>query len=390
MPTWRGGPGSSRVRSRALVAISLVVSVALGWGLTAAAAAPPTWSVVPTPSPGASLIGGLSCVDASTCVMVGNQEPDVEELTLAEHWNGATWSIVASPSRAEDNQLSAVSCVRATRCDAVGWSGTHGMDQSLIEQWNGTKWSIVSSPNPGDNGSALTGISCTSASACVASGRTSNATTPSVPLIETFDGAKWSVSPLPTMPGDSAAFDGVTCATATDCTAVGEYFVDDGYQPLVVHFDGTSWSVASTPTIDAKYARLSGVSCVSAKSCVAVGFSEVVPVKESLVEQWDGTSWKVVASPSPGSPYPQSVLRSVTCLTARRCVAVGGAMKGSNNHSLIERWNGTHWKVSKSPSPGTEDNGLTGVWCGSASKCIAAGSSDRQPFVLSTLPAGGR
>ena len=384
MPTRTGGPGSSRVRSSAFAAISVAVAVALGLGVTPVAAAPLTWSVVPTPSPGASLIGGLSCVDSSTCVMVGVEFPDVSDKTLAEHWNGTAWSIVASPSRDYDNQLSAVSCVRATRCFAVGWSSAHGMYQSLIEKWNGTKWSIVSSPNPGQNGSALTGISCTSANACVASGRTSNVTTPSSPLIETFDGASWSVSALPTMPGDSAAFDGVTCATASDCTAVGEYFVDESYQPLVVHFDGTSWSVASTPTIDAKYARLSGVSCVSEKNCVAVGFQEVVPVKRSLVEQWDGTSWSVVASPSPGSPYPSSVLRSVTCLTARRCVAVGGVMKGSTNHSLIEVWNGTHWRVSTSPSPGTEDNGLTGVWCGSVSTCIAAGSSDRQPFVLST------
>jgi hypothetical protein len=39
-----------------------------------------------------------------------------------------------------------VSCLSAAACWAVGESGTTGPDRTLAEHWNGRSWSIVRTP----------------------------------------------------------------------------------------------------------------------------------------------------------------------------------------------------------------------------------------------------
>jgi hypothetical protein len=94
--------------------------------------------------------------------------------TLAESWNGTSWSVVNSPSPSDNlNQLNSVSCVSPVACTAVGYVSTlSGGYRTLIESWNGTSWSVVSSPNIGSATSpnSLEGVSCTSATACTAVG----------------------------------------------------------------------------------------------------------------------------------------------------------------------------------------------------------------------------
>jgi hypothetical protein len=69
--------------------------------------------------------------------------------TFVEHWNGASWSAVASPNGpGGDGYLAAVSAVSASNIWAVGATST----SALIERWNRTKWWVQSSP-------AITGTS---------------------------------------------------------------------------------------------------------------------------------------------------------------------------------------------------------------------------------------
>jgi hypothetical protein len=122
---------------------------------------------------------GVTCTSASNCWAVGdhydetfsNQSPNQ---TLIEHWNGTAWSIVTSPntSATQSNYLSDVTCASASDCWAVGsyyTGGVASVSQSLIEHWNGTAWSIVTSPNTTQD-NVLSGVTCTSASDCWAVG----------------------------------------------------------------------------------------------------------------------------------------------------------------------------------------------------------------------------
>src|SRR5215471_11343384 len=68
-----------------------------------------------------------------------------------------TWSVVHSPNRrAGGNFLDAVSCVSANMCMATGHRlNSIGAIVTLAERWDGTSWSLVPSPNVGRIGNQL-------------------------------------------------------------------------------------------------------------------------------------------------------------------------------------------------------------------------------------------
>ncbi|MBV9310346.1 MAG: hypothetical protein JOZ73_05915, partial [Solirubrobacterales bacterium] len=92
------------------------------------------------------------------------------------------------------------------------------------ERWNGTKWSIVPTPNPtGGSNISLAGLSCASASACTAAGDYSSGTA-IVTLAERWNGTKWSIQHTRNPTGGSNIFlNGVSCASTNACTAAGTY-----------------------------------------------------------------------------------------------------------------------------------------------------------------------
>ena len=124
---------------------------------------------------------------------------------VIEQWNGTSWTIVpgAATGQAFD-QLTAVQCLSATNCWAIGNAGPVQQDssflpifpgavgdQGLIEHWDGSAWSVVPSvTEPAPNGGYLSGLACTSANNCWASGATTGATgTQAGILMEHWDGS---------------------------------------------------------------------------------------------------------------------------------------------------------------------------------------------------------
>src|SRR5437868_529159 len=151
---------------------------------------------------------------------------------------------MASPKPAAGNAytLLAVSCPSATDCTAVGvrYTSETAVGATLIERWDGKSWSITPSPTPTNASLDMTGVSCTSATSCTAVGAINKSAyappqplTPAVPVIEQWDGATWSiVSPPPTPPPiTGSSLFGVTCRIDIGCTAVGvgRGGIDDKY-----------------------------------------------------------------------------------------------------------------------------------------------------------------
>src|SRR5205085_5258785 len=110
------------------------------------------------------------------------------ELTLAEVWNGSSWSVQTTPNPVGgyNTALEGVSCTPPCDCIAVG-NSTSG---AFSERWDGTSWSLQSIPNP--PGASLAGVSCTSPSACTAVGRSSSGTP-----AEAWDGSSWPLLQTP-------------------------------------------------------------------------------------------------------------------------------------------------------------------------------------------------
>jgi hypothetical protein len=330
-------------------------------------------------------INAVACTTASDCWAVGHyvtRNGGGVEQTLIEHWDGTSWSIVFSPnSSSTEDSLESVTCTSASDCWAVG-NTSGGYTETMVEHWDGTSWSIISSPNAGQINSLLN-VTCTSASDCWAVGDyQTNLDGSAQTLIEHWDGTSWSIagSPNPANATDSNLY-GVTCTSESDCWAVGTWWTPVNnaaiWQPFIEHWDGTSWSVVMSPSVPAGPAQpniLTGVTCTSASDCWAVGDYQPngSPVRQTLTEHWDGTSWSIVFSPNSSST--ENWLESVTCTSASDCWAVGFLPASGYNRTLIEHWDGISWSIVTSPNTSdTQDNYLYGVACTSASDCWAVG-----------------
>jgi hypothetical protein len=124
--------------------------------------------------------------------------------------------------------LTGVSCTSATACTAVGeYTNASNVAVTLAERWNGTAWAVQATPNPvGTNGSELSGVSCTSATACTAVGAYYLAYGVPVALAERWNGTAWVIQATRNPGGTNGSYlSGVSCTSATACTAVGFYYI---------------------------------------------------------------------------------------------------------------------------------------------------------------------
>ncbi len=297
--------------------------------------------------------------------------------TFNPGWKSQT---VSPPAGAKGGSLPSVSCPAAGVCTAVGsYINSLGVTVTLAERWNGSSWTVQSTPNPaGAKGSVLKSVSCTSSTACTAVGYYVNSGGTNVPLAERWNGTSWSIQSTPSIEGAKESyFQSVSCTSATSCIAVGYYQNPSSYYSAVVaSWNGTSWALQSAPSPEGSIsAFLHAVSCTSATNCVAVGvqwgqFTESLP----LAEHWNGTKWEVRATPNPeGSSF--SFLQGLSCSSAAACTAVGGYYdKSETLVSHAVRWNGTSWTTQTTPSPeGAKGTELIGVSCPSAAVCLATG-----------------
>jgi hypothetical protein len=237
-----------------------------------------SWSLETLPLPAdaeaaTTALNSISCTRATACAAVGDFEDSEGNFDpLAETWNGTSLSVQYPPDAANTNydSLLGISCTTSTHCIAVGQGELQGgttTSDTLAEKWNGTSWSIQNTPNPsGSTFNFLGGISCTSAKACSAAANG---------FAERWNGAKWSLQPTPTPSGGtSGALAEISCSVATDCTAVGEYDNASGTgSPLAEGSRGSDWTVQETPVPNSgtSASQLSAVSCRTTTKCVAVG-----------------------------------------------------------------------------------------------------------------------
>ena len=322
---------------------------------------------------------GVSCVGPNTCAAVGNYVGALfAPLTMIGSQDDTAWSVVANPTPVGGGFLDGVSCTSATNCVAVGYHGYEELG-TLAESWNGTAWSVMPSPTPGNDGGTLNSVSCTSSTNCVAVGDYGEPSLTQA-LIESWDGTSWSVVPSP-MPGNHGSLKSVSCTSATNCVAVGYYANDsDVTQTVIESWDGSHWSVVTSPSAGS----LDGVSCTSPTSCVAVGArTNASSTTQTLVESWDGVSWSVVSSPNK-DPDDDS-LTSVSCTSSTNCTAVGVYERSPVvEQALIERWDGMSWSLATSPGTGASSD-LEGVSCTSPSSCVAVGALADASGITQTL-----
>ncbi len=235
------------------------------------------WTLLPTPNANApvNVLSGVACTSTSNCFAVGSSFTSVgdtaETLTLVERWDGPRWTIVPSPNvaNATESGLNSVACSSSTDCFAVGTSHTQLRADTLTEHWDGASWSIVASPDPATSvDNELNAVTCPSTAGCLAVGSSDHGT-----LAERWNGTSWSIVTSKNPTGSTGAgFASVSCPVVTRCTAVGLVFKKNVQQRLVEMFTPAGASIVGVPVPSGTVSSsLSGVSCATTTNCFAVG-----------------------------------------------------------------------------------------------------------------------
>jgi hypothetical protein len=366
-----------RFGARWLIAcLAAIVALPVLMITSAADAATPPWTIQPTGNPGTfNELAGVSCPSATTCAAAGDDAVGKSD-ALSEIWNGTAWQIPflvkGDPLfKATNSYLFAASCPTATKCEMVG-NYLSGATLPLALLWNGKlgRVSVASQPMevpPGATYTQMSGVSCTSVSACTAVGFYDDKTGIHT-LAERWDGSRWAIQPSGTTNG---GFNAVSCASATLCVAVGR----SGSGQLAETWNGSSWTFSlggtwSGATLDS----LNGISCTADGGCIAVGYTQNASGVFTLGVQRTTTGiWKLLSTINPSATA--NVFNGVSCSSNGGCLAVGDYQdfRGVND-TLGEQWSGNNWSVEVTPVPvAGSPSFLEGVSCSSPDTCTAVG-----------------
>ncbi len=201
-------------------------------------------------------------------------------------------------------------------------------------------------------------------SACIGSG---------VPLAMHWDGTRWSRTPIPGAVPAEFGLDSVAARSSDDVWTVGE-----SYGSLAFHWDGQRWTRESRGLQGRWY--LEDVVTVAPDQVWAVGRAYRGSAASTLVVRWDGQRW--VRMPSANSPEADNQLYGLEVVAPDDIWAVGtsGGRGTPLQQTLIEHWDGVHWTVVPSPSPGKQFNVLFSVSADSAGDAWAVGARSWDPL----------
>ena len=400
-------PRRSRRLAAALAASVLVVPLLGGLADASVQESPGlAWAEVPVPSAvygGLSSVstsvttGNLTCMSRTFCVLAGyanifhynakNQLVNMYQPLLWQ-WHGDSWSDVANPipgagsvstgatqgraftKLSGSGVLLGTACSSATDCWAVGAKLTTGAATGVIEHWDGHSWS--SSPAHPSLGVWFNAVACTTGGDCFAVGRTGPAVggtnASSSVLVEQWDGRSWSllVSGQKPVSALAASLDSVTCVSAQECLALGDWydpkgddhFIAEEYAPygvkkLVNGKRSERWSPVGLFDTSGYMAAMNGtgpygVSCISVVDCLAVGNGAPYSTYrgayflDGVALHWDGSSWSTLATPKLGKYNQSYKLNGVSCASSGCWVALApyGPVSPASTLLSLAHWDG--------------------------------------------------
>ena len=212
----------------------------------------------------------------------------------------------------------------------------------------------------------------------------------------------WRVVPIALGSG-SVRLSGVSCTAANACTVVGDRATRARDVGLAARWNGSRLVVQSTPALRgiANFA-FNAVACASARRCFAVGqygydkFGDA----DAFVANWTGGGW--IPGPLAGDAeyFDDTTAKSVSCITADDCFAVGfdadenaagsapqgpeGTPSAGDENAEVWHWTGRGWHESQGVDPGIipsdEDFVPSNYWstsvsCSGSRFCMDVGGS---------------
>ncbi len=359
----------------------------------------PEWPVQLPVAGGAQSLLSISCLSAEDCVVLGKRSTRGPTWRLHD----GELSELGEIKEEHPVYPLDLSCASLSWCVAAGAASALESPEAsrpLLAGWDGAKWQLITVPVPpgATSGASIEGVSCTSTASCTAVGwfaqeyvGTGKANTLyRRPLIERWDGKAWSYETLPESTARWGSLESVSCTSSSACVAVGYTEPGGGnWSALAERWNGSEWTATQGTQPSSTHAYLQGVSCASAEACMALGSAE--GHEGYFADRWDGKAWTVESLPVPVGGESEGPA-SVSCPSAGYCEALGSAEEEAPSASwpVAFAWSGGAWSEQSTGTPlvGGEylaSSSLTDVACTSASMCIATGEAEGQAM-LATYP----
>jgi hypothetical protein len=255
-------------------------------------------------------LGDVSCVSAKDCItLVADM---VSGSAVIDTWNGSRWRAQTAPDPAGVAiGLGTVSCVSATFCVFGGLGLSDSADKKPgLALWNGKALRPMKVPAPAATDvptdydpPVIYDVSCVSETSCAAVGSylTDPSATTGFGFTEVLSGETWKETTISWPQGTSLSqLFGVSCTSATSCLAVGTAgSAGGGLSAAVVSYNGTTWTrPADLPGPgNGNSDYFGGVSCPTARHCVAAGQAGQAPFANAntILGSWNGSAWKLAA-----------------------------------------------------------------------------------------------
>ena len=276
----------------------------------------------------------ISCPTTKVCWIAGAGPEDQPEVAVTPN-GGRTWKL-ATPAAWANAPFSwwpnSVDCVSVTTCWLAGETANSTQNPMVAKTTNGgLTWTTLSNlptvpPDANGDTYLLNGISCSSASSCVAGGGVNGGPGPAAVISTTDGGATWSMSADPALAPVQQVMS-LSCLAASGgpvCHAAGFAPQVGGPVALTSLDAGATWTV--TPPFDTT-GWLSSISCADTQHCWAAGAGTTV----ALAGTTDGGStWSTVTSDTTNQQG------QVSCATLTFCVAAtdGGLRVTNTNGGL--------------------------------------------------------
>ena len=341
-----------------------------------------TVNSVSCPSVGNCAAGGFFNADGVSRAFVVSQVRGV--------WGAHQLAVPIATNSGRSASVNSVSCASAGNCSAGGTYQTAEGAQAFVVSQVGGVWGAPQLAVPiatNDRGNAtVNSVSCASAGNCSAGGSYYTNADGLQPFVVSQVGGVWGAPqlavPIATNSGGNARVATVSCPSAGNCSAGGSYRDAEGFQAFVVSQVGGVWGAPqlAVPILTnlGRGASVSSVSCVSAGNCSAGGNYDdgMLGVQAFVVSQVGGV-WGApqLAVPAATNFGGNATVNSVSCVSAGNCSAGGYYTDSSGQQAFVVSqlggvWGAPQLAVSTATNSGNFAS-VSSVSCASAGNCVA-------------------
>jgi hypothetical protein len=235
------------------------------------------WSVVPSPNPSATqnILYGVAAISDSDVWAVGaQQDANAVWHTLTAHWDGSSWTVIPAVDAGDGgNQFYAVKANASNDVYAVGQQAGAGFpNAALIEHWDGISWSVVASPADKSATALPLGVTATDQTLTVV-GQQETDTAPYTTYVAAGVPGALAIQNTPNIAGEENDLFGVATAADGLTWAVG-WALDiaaGNHAPLILRGVNGTWSAVSNPSFPNQDSGLESIAAVPGGGLWAVG-----------------------------------------------------------------------------------------------------------------------